>query len=541
MIKRNFVILLVLSNFLFSCNKNKTDDTRPNIIIILADDMGFSDIGCYGSEINTPNLDKLANEGVRFSRMYNNAKCCPSRAALLTGLYPHQAGVGEMTDVDLPIPEYQGYLNNESVTIADVLGAAGYSTYLSGKWHLGEEPGHWPLDNGFDECFAFINGASSYFDFKPYRSEDWPPGNELKTIRNNKQVFLEDNSFYTTDLYTDEAISFIKNNPDNKPFFLYLAYNAPHWPLHALPGDIKKYEGKYNAGWEVIREKRYENLKNLGLINSNTQLSEKNKADREWDKLSVKEKKYEARLMEVYAAMVDRMDQNIGRLIDGLKSSEEFDNTIILFLSDNGGCRAGRLAGGKYIHERFGHEALPGTPESFTGYGQNWANVSNTPFREFKSDIHEGGIATPFIIWNPGIFPAGKINHTVTHIVDILPTVIELAGTSYPDTFNGNKIKPAEGKSLVEIASKNQHVEGQIYFFEHQGRCGVISRDWKIVRFRDKPWELYNIKNDRGETTDIAKQNPALLNELADKYDAWASINKVLPREEVEKQMIYKF
>lgn len=534
------VLLYVFLSFM-GCKPAEKESKQPNIVLILADDMGFSDIGCYGSEINTPNLDRLANEGVRFSQMYNNTKCCPSRAALLTGLYPHQAGVGEMTDVDLPIPEYQGFLNDESVTIADVLGAAGYKTYLSGKWHLGEEPGQWPLDHGFDECFAFINGASSYFDFEPYQNQLWPPGNELKLVRNKELASVSDKKFYSTDLYTDEAISFIKNTQKEKPFFLYLAYTAPHWPLHALPEDIAKYEGKYNDGWDVIRQKRYENLKKLGLIDDSTKLSEKNKSDRDWDKLSDSEKEYESRLMEVYAAMIDRMDKNIGRLMDELKSSGKLDNTVILFLSDNGGCKAGMLAGTKYIHERFNPDALPGTPESFTGYGLNWANVSNTPFREFKSDIHEGGISSPFIIWYPGIFPAGKINHTISHIVDVLPTLAELAGTSYPETFQGRKIRPAEGKSLVKIARDKQNAAEQTYYFEHQGNCGLISGDWKIVRFRNKPWELYNLKYDRSETTDLAEKNQAKRNELVDKYDVWAAKNKVLPREEVEKQMIYKF
>lgn len=541
MANRIILILLVLLNLLFSCKTIKTDDVRPNIIIILADDMGFSDIGCYGSEISTPNINKLAEQGVRFSQMYNNAKCCPSRAALMTGLYPHQAGVGEMTDTDLPIPEYQGFLNDESVTIADVLRASGYSTYLSGKWHLGEEYGHWPVDHGFNESFAFINGASSYFDFKPYRSELWPPGNELKVVRNSTQIFPEDNTFYTTDLYTNEAISFIRQHASEKPFFLYLAYNAPHWPLHALPEDIKKYDGKYSGGWEVIRHQRFENLKKMGLIDPNMQISEKNNTDRDWNNLSAEEKAYEERLMEVYAAMIDRMDQNIGRLIDELEASDQLKNTLILFLSDNGGCKAGRLAGGKYINKRFNPEALPGTPESFTGYGRNWANVSNTPFREYKSDIHEGGISSPFIVWYPKKFPGGKINPTVAHIVDIMPTVIELAETDYPDIFDGHQIKPFQGKSLVQFMTGAQDSENQTYYFEHLGNCGLIDGEWKIVRFRDKPWELYNLDVDRGETNNLAEKKPFLLNQLIAKYEAWAKKNNVLPREEVEKRMIYKF
>lgn len=522
-------------------SKEQKDLKQPNIILILADDMGFSDIGCYGSEIQTPNLDRLATEGIRFSSMYNNARCCPSRAALLSGLYPHQAGIGEMTDTDLPIPEYQGFFNQESVTIANILGEAGYSNYLSGKWHLGEEPLHWPLNHGFDQCFALINGASSYFDFKPYRSELWPPGNTLTLVKDNQPLDLSDSVFYATDLYTDQAIGFIENHPEQNPFFLYLAYTAPHWPLHALPEDIEKYKGVYDEGWEVIRQRRFLGLQELGLIDSQTRLSEKTRPDRDWETLSPDERIHEARLMEVYAAMIDRMDQNIGRLLKFLERSEQLENTIILFLSDNGACKAGSLASGKYANQRLDPDALPGTADSFTGYGAYWANVSNTPFREYKSDIHEGGIASPFIIWYPGQFPADHINHAVVHIVDILPTLAELAGTAYPEHYQGRKIKPKAGLSLVEDLRDQNPIPERDLYFEHMGRCGVISGNWKIVRFRDQAWELYKLDEDRSETKNLVNAYPEKLNELARKYDAWALENRVLPREEVEKAMIYKF
>ncbi|MFW5832078.1 MAG: arylsulfatase [Prolixibacteraceae bacterium] len=537
-------IATFLSVLFFGCKTNSNEQQsskQPNIVLILADDMGFSDIGCYGSEINTPNLDKLAAEGVRFSSLYNNARCCPTRAALITGLYPHQAGVGEMTDTDLPIPEYQGFLNDESVTIADVLGEVGYTSYLSGKWHLGDEPGNRPLDNGFDECFAFLNGAASYFDFKPYRSELWPPGNDLTVVSDNEPVSMEGKEFYATDLYTDSAVNFINKHSAEKPFFLYLPYTAPHWPLHALPEDIAKYEGKYDEGWNAIREKRYERLLQMGIIDETTKLSEKYQPDKNWEDLTEEEKEYETRLMEVHAAMIDRMDQNIGRILETLEKKGELNNTVILFLSDNGAAGARGLTGGKYGHPRFNPDALPGTPESFTGFGRNWANVSNTPFREFKSDIHEGGIATPFIAWYPEKFPAGKINHTVSHIVDVMPTLLELAGTTYPEEFEGYKIKPAEGKNLIPVITEMKKLEDQTYYFEHLGKCGVIDSEWKIVRFRDEPWELYNLKQDRSETNNLAEENPEKLNELAQKYDAWAEKNNVLPREKVEKKMIYDF
>lgn len=519
----------------------KEQPSRPNIILILADDMGFSDIGCYWSEIQTPNLDRLSSEGVRFSAMHNSARCCPSRAALLSGLYPHQAGVGEMTDTDLPIPEYQGFLNDQTVTIADVLGQAGYNTYMSGKWHLGEEPGNRPMDHGFDQCFAFLNGASSYFDFKPYRSDLWPPGNKLTVVRNNQEVEPEANTFYATNLYTDEAIRFINQDQSGNPFFLYLAYTAPHWPLHALPEDIAKYEGIYDVGWDTIRSTRYQRMQELGVINPKTKLSEKNSPDRNWEELNPKEKAYETRLMQVYAAMVDRMDQNIGRILDQLRQNGQLNNTVILFLSDNGGCSAHGLTGGKYGNPRFDANALPGTPKSFTGYGKNWANVSNTPFREFKTDIHEGGISTPLIAWYPGHFPAGKINHSVTHIVDIMPTLAELAGTAYPQRFHSEKIKPQQGKSLVSAIENQEVVPDRYLFFEHLGKCVVINGDWKIVRELNAPWELYNLNDDRSETHNLTQKYPGKLEILKKIYESWAKKNKVLPREVVLKAMPYQF
>lgn len=542
-LKVHLSFLLLLPVFM-QCGtdiKETGEEIQPNIILILADDMGFSDIGCYGSEIRTPNLDRLAADGTRFSSMYNNARCCPSRAALLTGLYPHQAGVGEMTDTDLPIPEYQGFLNEQSVTIADVLRDAGYSTYLSGKWHLGEEAEHWPLNHGFDKCFAFINGASSYFDFLPYRNKQWPPGNKLTIVRDNQPIDLSDSVFYATDLYTDQALNYISMHPAQKPYFLYLAYTAPHWPLHALPEDIERYEGVYEEGWEVIRQNRFNRLQELGLIDPRTLLSEKNRSDRDWEGLGPDERANEARLMEVYAAMIDRMDQNIGRLLNHLEKHKMLDNTLIMFLSDNGGCKAGSLASGKYAHQRHDPHALPGTPESFTGYGPNWANVSNTPFREYKSDVHEGGIASPFIAWYPGHIPAEKINHSVVHIVDILPTLAELAGTDYPGQFKGRAIKPKAGLSLLANMREQLPIPERALFFEHLGRCGIILANWKLVRFRDQDWELYKLDADRSETEDLAGAYPGKVDELAEKYDKWAVKNRVLPREEVEKAMIYKF
>ncbi len=521
--------------------QNGENDTRPNMLLILADDMGFSDIGCFGSEIKTPNLDKLAEQGVRMSSFYNNARCCPSRAALLTGLYPHQAGIGGMTDTDVPIPEYQGYLNDNSVTIADVLRDAGYSTYLAGKWHVGEEKGQWPLDHGFDRCFSSIKGAGSYFDFLPYRNESWPPGNEIVVVEDDRQIEPPDTMFYATDLYTDYALKYIREHDHKKPFFLYVGYTAPHWPLHALPEDISKYKGKYLIGWDSLRQQRFRKLKDMGLIHPDTKLSDRFEAVNAWDSLSKEEKEKQAHLMTVYAAMIDRMDQNIGRLINQLEQEGYSKNTLIIFLSDNGGCSAGNLAYSKYSHPRFDPEAPAGTPESFTGYGKAWANVSNTPYRLFKAKTHEGGIASPFIAWFPQRFKKGVISDVPGHITDIMPTLAGLAKTEYPERFEGEHIKPQQGISLLPVFEGPGTDALRTFYFEHMGNCAVIEGDWKVVKLRDRNWELYNIRTDRSETKNLVDKEPDIAGKLIEKYVSWTKKNRVLPRDEVEKAIPYQF
>jgi arylsulfatase len=539
--KPNYKLLIGIAPLSFLACNQVEKAPRPNIVLILADDMGYSDLGCFGSQVNTPNLDRLAHEGVRMTQFYNNARSCPSRAALLTGLYPHQAGVGGMTDTDIPVPEYQGYLNEHCMTLGELLKESGYSTYLSGKWHVGEEKESWPHARGFEKCFSSIKGAGSYFDFLPYRNEKWPPGNDLIVVNDDKQIEPPDTQFYVTDVYTDYALEYLQGHDPEKPFFLYLGYTAPHWPLHALPEDIAKYEGKYQMGWDSLRMQRYHNLIEMGLIHPATKLSERNEKVQAWDSLSDEEQEHQERMMTVYAAMIDRMDQNIGRIIEQLEFSGQLDNTLIIFLSDNGGCRAGNLAYSSYSHERFDPEALPGTPESFTGYGAGWANASNTPYRLYKSQTHEGGIATPFIAYYPRKFGKNKIIQSPAHIVDILPTFAELAGTSYPETYNGNQLKPLQGKSLVPLLTENKSMEKRTMFFEHMDNKAVINGHWKLVKRKGQDWELYDLETDRGETNNLVGKKPGLANDLKEKYNAWAKENKVLPWDEVQERIPYKF
>ncbi|MBS3762120.1 MAG: arylsulfatase, partial [Planctomycetes bacterium] len=427
---------------------------RPNIVLIMVDDMGFSDLGCYGSEIHTPNVDSLAEGGLRFTHFYNAARCCPTRASLLTGLHPHQAGMGGMVHGNGPGP-YQGYLNRECVTLAEVLGDAGYATYMSGKWHVGEEHPNWPMDRGFDRHYGLVSGGMNYFDItKPKR-----PGIKRHFSKENEEFVPPADDFYLTDAFSDYAVERVEEHNDaDQPFFLYLAYTAPHWPLHALPEDIEKYADRYKDGWQPLREKRYERLIEAGLIDPQWPLSPPDENAADWDELSEEKKEEMARKMAIYAAQIDCMDQGVGRVIDALKKKGKFDNTLIMFLSDNGACHEGGPLGGDW---RDGEGGKLGTVNSYESYGLSWSNASNTPFRRHKHWVHEGGITTPLIVHWPGYVEAGSMTDEVGHIIDFMPTFCELADGMYPEKYHGgNEIKPMEGKSLVPVikgASREPH------------------------------------------------------------------------------------
>jgi arylsulfatase A-like enzyme len=411
---------------------------KPNIIIIMSDDMGYSDISCFGSEIETPNLDTLAAEGMKMTNFYNASRCCPTRASLLTGLYPHQAGLGHMVN-EREQPGYRGMMNDQCVTIAEVLKEGGYNTYMSGKWHLNARPEHWPVKQGFDRYFGLLDGANSYFGNRPYR-----PGQTL-TYALNDERYAPGEGFYATDAYTDYAIKFLEEGKEgDKPFFLYLAYTAPHWPLHALPEDIEKYKGRYLKGWDKLREERFQRMQEMNIISNIATISPLHENVPEWNSLSEEEKKRWDDKMAVYAAMIDRMDQNIGKIRSKLKEIGEEDNTMIIFLSDNGGSYEDIR--GNFTEEILEASKKPASdPASFTSYEYEGANLSNTPFRNFKRWEHEGGISTPFIAYFPGVVKQGKINHQPAHVIDLMPTILELTGISYPRTFKEEIISPWQG------------------------------------------------------------------------------------------------
>ncbi len=492
---------------------------RPNIILIMCDDMGFSDIGCYGSEIPTPNIDRLAREGMRFTQFYNGARCCPTRASLLTGLYAHQAGIGHMVrNLEAQLgPAYRGYLNERCVTIAEALRPAGYRTLMVGKWHVGEERPHWPLDRGFEHYYGLISGASNY----------WKLDANRKMARDNEPIVPQEENFYMTDAFTENALKFLDAyGRSDKPFFLYLAYTAPHWPLHAWPEDIAKHKGRYAIGWDELRQRRYRRQIELGIINPDWKLSPRDPRAPAWQ--DAKNKQWLDMRMAVYAAQITRMDQGIGRILAKLRELGIERDTLIMFLSDNGGC-AEELRGND-------PRVMPGPVDTFQSYGLPWANASNTPFRRFKHWVHEGGIATPFIARWPAVIKPGTITHQVGHIIDVMATCVDVAGAEYPEEYNGRKITPLEGKSLLPIFQGKQREGHDALFWEHEGNRAVRQGRWKLVSMYPQGWELFDMEADRTEQNDLAQKYPEKVRELEALWNAWAKKCGVAPWSKRKKQ-----
>lgn len=522
-------ISVFMATIFFECHNihNSKYEARPNVIVILADDLGFSDLGCYGSEIQTPHLDKLASEGLRMTQLYNTARCSPTRASLLTGLYPHQAGVSVL-DEDLGTPEYQGYLNNKSVTVAEVLKMSGYNTYISGKWHIGKDKGHWPLDRGFDRYYGLINGASNFFNNIDYRDPEQSQTmlldeQEIDIPATTEAMWENNEGYYMTDAFTDYAVDFLEQSKNSdKPFFLYLAYTAPHWPLHAFPKDIAKYEGKYSIGWDSLRRQRYERQLELGIIDERFSLVPRSPEVETWEGADEKEKKKFEQEMAIYAAMIDRMDSNIGRVVQKLKDIDASKNTIIIFLSDNGGCHTTPV---------FKHlSGIPGGPNSFPSYGFQGSMVSNVPFRKQKQFIHEGGIATPLIVWYPSLINGPQINNQLAHVIDIMPTLVNLCQAKYPEIYKNQMITPMQGESLLPLFKGAKLERSKPLFWEHVGNRGIRIDSWKLVAAKPElQWELFNMDKDRTELHDLSIEFPEKKEEMIKVYHQWADQNHVLP------------
>jgi arylsulfatase len=481
-----------------------------SFLVILADDMGFSDIGAYGSEIPTPSIDRLAAMGLRFTQFYNAARCCPTRAALLTGLYPHQAGVGHMV-ADRDTPGYRGRLAGGAVTIAEVLRDAGYRTLLSGKWHVGEDRPHWPVDRGFDRSFALVSGASSYFRL-----------DEGRRMALDAAPFTPpDADFYMTDAITEHAVRLIAETArGDAPFFLYVAYTAPHWPLHALREDIARHRGKYAGGWDALRRKRHRRMLALGVVRPEWALSPRPERLPAWETVEDKES-WDLR-MAVYAAQVERMDRGVGRIVAAIEAAGKLGDTLILFLSDNGASPE--------VVDRGKSGAPAGSPESYLSYGPSWANASNTPFRLGKARVHEGGIATPLVAcWPARIQARGGLAHEPGHVIDILATCLDAAGVSYPRERDGRPVTPLEGRSLLPVLEGRGRSGHEAIFWEHQGNRAVRRGKWKLVALHGKDWELYDLEADRTELHDVARERPDLVKELEALYASWAERCGVLP------------
>jgi arylsulfatase A-like enzyme len=498
----------------------KIVEPKKNIVLIVADDMGFSDIGCYGSEINTPNIDRLAQEGVRLKQCYNNGICAPSRASLLTGQYHHKAGIG-FFNRNLGLPAYQGYLNKQSLTFAEVFKAAGYNTYLSGKWHVGNDTSAWPLKRGFDKFFGFIGGAASFWDNIPI-TQGSPISAHL--VDGNKLFPITAKDHYLTDVLTDKAIGYLKEQPKNNPFFLYMAYNSPHWPLHAKPEDIAKYKGKYDLGWDSLRTLRHQKSIKLGLTDPNCVAVRDSSLDA-WAKMTYDERQFWVKKMEVYAAMVDNLDQNIGRLIKHLEETKQLDNTLIVFVSDNGAEEWDLSKMLLALNRTTGSVGTAGSNESYTKY---WAQLSNMPLRSYKSTPYEGGLSTPFVARLPKVIPANTIQQGGIHFSDFLPSFLDLTGVEYPKTFNGVTPYPLLGESFMPKIKKNEWQRKTPLFYEWAGHRAVWKREWKIAStYPENKWELYNIAKDRTESKNVANEHPEIVTELEADYKNWAKASEV--------------
>jgi len=502
---------------------------RPNIVLILADDLGFSDLGCYGGEIPTPNIDRLAATGVRFTQMYNNAWCCPSRASLLTGKYPHQVGIG--TNIDnytkwireaANSPAYSDHLTPDVPTMPGLLRDAGYRTMMVGKWHLGYRPAEWPVRRGFDRSFALVGGAMNYWGSET-------DGKPAPMALDDQPFVPPKEGFFATDAFTDRAIEFMrgaKSQHADKPFFLYVAYNAPHWPLHARPEEIAKHRGKYRRPWQEIREQRYARMKNLGVIDPRVALAPMDHGSvKPWDELTDDRRDEWDLRMAVFAAMVERMDHGVGRVMDALREAGAADNTLVIFVSDNGGAAEDPNRGPA--------SAATGTRDSFRGYARPWASVSCTPFNRHKVTIFEGGISAPMIVHWPGVIPTdrhGQFVREPAHLIDLLPSFLDIAGAK-PDAAAFK----LEGQSIAAMLKGNPGAADRTFAWEHDGHRGIRKGKWKLVRLpTDAQWSLFDLEADRAEQNDVYAAQPDVGREMLKAYDEWATRCGVVPWEQLE-------
>lgn len=566
-------LVLIATIFWFSQKANAQNE-KPNVLLIMADDLGYSDLGSYGGEIKTPHLDQLAQKGIRFTQMYNSARCSPSRASLLTGLYPHQSGIGFFAGDRPHNPQgYRGKIQDNAVTVAEVLKETGYRTFMTGKWHVSDPV---PTKQGFDEFYGFTNG---------YASNSWTPEMMVRLPEGRPQPEYEEGEFFDSDAFTDFALKFIRQSKEetpDQPWFTFVSYHAPHFPVQAPQKYINKYKEKYKDGWDKVRGERLERMKRMGIIPEDTELSPRSSIPRPgiakqhgvpgnlernpaWSQIPADRQKDLARRMAVYAGMVDNMDDNIGRMVNYLKETGEFDNTVIMFVSDNGACAEWGPYGFDLTDKilapkkKRGHgigASTPGLPSKLyegeeldkmggpgTGiaYGSGWANVSNTPWSEYKHYAYEGGVGTPFIMHWPTEIKEdlqGSLRHQPSFLFDITATIIDVASAEYPAQYAGKKVTPLEGRSLIPIV-KGKTLNDRPLVFEHSGNAAVRNGPWKLVGknvlnnegvANNPQWKLYNIENDRSEIYDLAQEYPEVVREMKKLFLEEAERTRILPR-----------
>jgi arylsulfatase A-like enzyme len=549
---KRLLFLALLLPLVGRCLGADANPSRPNVVLILADDLGYSDLGCFGSEISTPNLDHLASQGLRMTQFYTTPRCCPSRAALLTGLYPQEAGIGSMME-DRGLPGYRGELNRNCLTMAEELRRADYHTAMVGKWHMShiffdgkkqlnhesqeswwDNTDSWPLQRGFEDYFGTIHGVTSYYD-------------PFSLVHGNTPVFTIATNFYYTDVLTEHAVADINRLANGgKPFFLYMAYSAPHWPLQAPEPDIAKYREKYLAGWDAIRTNRYQRQIQMGIIDKKWALSPRDPRVPAWE--NVRDKKWEANRMATYAAMVEHLDSGVGKILAALKEKNIETNTLVIFFSDNGACAEviqpewydvpSRTRDGRSVTVGNGnHSVFSGPDNVWQSYGVPWANVSDTPFLLYKHFTHEGGIASPFIArWPAVIKNTGALSGQFGHVTDVMATFVDVAGANHPTNYEGHAIQPLEGSSLLPIFEGKNRPHPAPVFWEHEGNRAVRLQQWKLVARHRQAWELYDTIADRTEQNNLAATHPDKVKELSDLYDAWAARCHIVPYDTLPKE-----
>ena len=537
-------LLLLFTTVNNSIQAQSKQNTRANILLIVADDLGYTDLGCYGGDIKTPNIDLLARQGLQFTNFHTSPLCAPTRSMILSGNDNHVAGIGSMFPVKGTSregkPGYEHHLTDRIVTVAQLLKDGGYHTFMAGKWHLGYEDAYIPYAKGFEKSFALLNGGANHFNnSQVFVSE--PP-----QYRQDNKVILFPEGNFSTDVYTEKMITFIKNGEKDKPFFACLTYTAPHWPLQVPADYIDKYVGKYDMGYDSLRVIRFNKQKAMGIIPSNATLPPPTSRIKPWTQLSAEEKKIESRKMELYAAMVDNLDYHIGRVIQFLKDSKQLDNTIIVFMSDNGAAAEDfyNLPGGfgPFLREHYNNSyENMGKASSFVSYGPQWAQAGAAPFKLFKYYSTEGGIVTPLIISGKNVERKPGLQNAFINVMDLAPTFLELAGIKYPEIYNNKKMTPMLGESFlsfIRAGTNTIHDSNYVYGLEHDGQCLLIKGNWKITNiskpFDEAAFELFNLAEDLGETNDLSKSNPKKFKEMMEEWELFKKKTGIILKQKGE-------